>query len=51
MEEISTTNPKYQPLRVLWCPFVHPRLKNYPFGAHLPVTRQIVPLVCEELLT
>ena len=33
MEEIGATNPKYQPLRVLWCP----RSKNHPLGAHLPV--------------
>ena len=37
MEEISATNPKYQPLRVLWHPFVHLRSKNHPFGAHSPI--------------
>ena len=37
MEEIGTTNPKYQPLRVLWHPFVRPRSKNHTFGAHSPV--------------
>ena len=34
MEEIGATNPKYQPLRVLWRPFVRPRSKNHPFGTY-----------------
>ena len=38
---------KYQP----WCPFVHPRSKTIPLVPIHPFTRQIVPLVCEELLT
>ena len=37
MEEICATNPKYQPLRVLWCLFACPCSKNHPFGNHLPV--------------
>ena len=51
MEETGTTNPKYQPLQVAWHPFVRPRLKNHPLSIHSSVTRQIVPLMCEELLT
>ena len=47
MEEIGTTNPKYQPLRVLWCPCLKTILL---VPIHL-FTRQIVPLVCEELLS
>ena len=31
MEEIGATNPKYQPLRVLWRPFVAPTLEKPSF--------------------
>ena len=49
MEETGATNLiRYQPLQVLWRPFMCPHLKNHPIH---PFTRQIVPLVCEELLT
>ena len=44
MEEIGTTNPKYQPFRVLRRPFVRPRSKNHPLVPIHPFTRQIVPL-------
>ena len=36
MEEIGPTNPKYQPLRVLWRPFVRPHLKNHPLAGMCP---------------
>ena len=51
MEETGATNPKYQLLQVLWCPFVHHARKTIPLAPIHPFTRQIVPLVCEELLT
>ena len=35
MEEIGTTDPKYQPLQVLWHPFVHPCSKHHPHGTYL----------------
>ena len=34
MEEIGTTNPDYQPMQVLWHPFVRPHLKNHPHGTY-----------------
>ena len=42
MEEIGATNPKYQPLRVLWHPFVRPRSKTILLVLIHPFTRQIV---------
>ena len=50
MEEISTTIPKYQPLRVLWHSFMHPHLTNDHFQPDSLVTRELVPLLFEESL-
>ena len=51
MEETGITNPKYQPLRVLWHPFVQLRMMNHPFGTDSLVTRELVLLLCKESLT
>ena len=49
MEEIGATNPKYQPLRVLWrCSCVHACSKNHPLGTHSFISRQIVPSLYQE---
>ena len=41
MEEIGTTNPEYQPLQGLWCPFVHPCSQNHPLAPIHTFTKQI----------
>ena len=33
-DEIGTTNNKYQPLQILWHPFVYPCSKNHPLGTY-----------------
>ena len=51
MEEIDATNPKCQPLRVYGahlCAHIRKTILLVPIH---PFTRQIVPLLCEELLS
>ena len=51
MEEIGPTNPKYQPLRVLWhCSCAHAR-KTIPLASIHSFTKQTVPSMYEESLT
>ena len=42
MEEISTTNPEYQPMRVKWRPFMHPRSKTIPLAPIHPFSKQMI---------
>ena len=51
MEEIGATNPKYQPLRVLWHLLVYPRLKTIPLAPIHLFTKPIVPSLYQESLT
>ena len=50
MEETGATNPKYIPAIVSFMACAHAR-KTIPLVPIHPFTKQIVPLVCEELLT
>ena len=48
MEQISATNPKYKPLRVLWCHLcIHIR-KTIPLAPIHSFTRQVVPLLYQQ---
>ena len=43
MEEIGATNPKYQPLQVLWLLFVRSHSKTIPLSPIHLFTKQMVP--------
>ena len=51
MEEIGATIPKYQPLRVLWCPFLHTRQTNHCFQPDSLITQELVPSLFVESIT
>ena len=53
MEEIGTTNPEYQPLRVKlkWRPFKRPHSKTIPLASIHLFSKQMVPSLCPESLT
>ena len=51
MEEIGATNPKYQPLRVLWRRLCAHARKTIPLAPIHSFTKQIVPSMYEESLT
>ena len=51
MEEIAATNPKYQPLQVYGARSCAHARKTILLAPIHPFIRQIVPLVCEELLS
>ena len=50
MEEIGATNPKYQPLRVLWRRSCAHARKTIPLAPIHSFTKQIVPSMYEESL-
>ena len=49
MEKIIVTNPKYQPLRVLWHLFMRPCSKTIPLASIHLFTKQMVPSRIIEL--
>ena len=51
MEEIGSTNPKYQPLQVLWHRLCAHAQKTIPLAPIHSVTKQIVLSMNEESLT
>ena len=51
MEKIGPTNPKYQPLRVLWRRLCAHARKTIPLAPIHSFTKQIVPSMYEESLT
>ena len=51
MEEIGTTNPEYQPLRVLWCRLCAQAQKIIPLAPIHSFTKQIVPSMYQESLS
>ena len=51
MEEIGATIPKYQPLRVLWCPLCDYARRTILSCLTCPFTRQLVPSLFEESIS
>ena len=51
MEEIGSTNPKYQPLLSLMAPIRAPTLENHPLAPIHLFTRQIVPSLYQQSST
>ena len=51
MEEIGPTNPKYQPLGILWHRLCAHAQKTIPLAPIHLFTKQIVPSMYEESLT
>ena len=51
MEEISATNPEYQPLRVLWHHSCAHARKTIPIAPIHSFTKQIVPSMYQESLS
>ena len=48
---MGTTNPEYQPLQVLWRPFMCLHSKDHPVGTNNPFSKQIVPSLYQESST
>ena len=51
MEEIGATIPKYQPLRVLWCPLCDYARRTILSRPIHPFTIELVPSLFEELIS
>ena len=51
MEEIGATNPKYQPLGILWRRLCAHTRKTIPLALIHSFTKQIVPSMYQDSLT